>query len=139
MSHDLRTIAKLDAFHTIGLCSHEALHLNWGSISLHIPLAQFVSVGQLLQRVEICAARQEALSNCSCRITQDAQGNFEVRFPDVAIYLGANDMLQFVLLVEEALLAINQRASIEELSLPTRPAVVQSAVWAGGRYRPSPN
>lgn len=139
MTHDVRTIAKLDAFHTIAYCNHDALHLNWGSLSVHIPRAHFVALGQLLTRVEIASPRQEPLSNSSGRLTQDMQGNFELRLPDLAIYLSANDMLQFVMLIEEGLCTLGADEHIDEFVYPTQPVTVSPRMWASGRYRPSLN
>lgn len=130
MSHHQRTIAKLDTFHTIALCNHDAVHLNWGSLSVHIPRHNFSQVAQMLHQVSI---------GPSCRLTQDSRGNFELRFPDMALYLSANDMLQLVLLVEEAVLALGEEHQFAELDFPTDPVLVQARPWSSGRYRPSMN
>ncbi|MBX3049310.1 MAG: hypothetical protein KIS80_09065 [Anaerolineales bacterium] len=138
MSHHQRTIAKLDAFHTVALCNHNALHLNWGSLSVHIPRHNFQQLAQMLHQVTIGSARQQ-LSNPSCRLNQDSKGNFELRFPDLALYLSANDMLQLVLLVEEAVLALGEQDQFEALEYPTGPVLVEARPWSSGRYRPSMN
>ncbi len=67
------------------------------------------------------------------------QGNFELRLPDVAIYLSANDMLQFVMLIEEGLSVLGVDSQIDEFVYPTQPATVPPRMWASGRYRPSLN
>ncbi|MCW5876339.1 MAG: hypothetical protein KIS85_05580 [Anaerolineales bacterium] len=141
MSHEVRTIAKLDAFHTIAFCNHNAVHLNWGALSVHIPRHNFKHLAQMLHQasIHVGGAAGQPLSSPSCRLTQDSKGNFELRFPDLAIYLSANDLLQLVLLVEEAILALGEGDEFAELQYPTSPVTVRAQHWSSGRYRPSMN
>lgn len=138
MSHTLHTIAKLDAFHSVACCNHDAIHLNWGSVSVHIPQVHFVSLARLFQHVRLGHAGQD-LANTTCRITQDRRGNIQLRLPDLALFFKPNDFLQFVLLVEEALLVLGHEEPSAQLDLPTNPSPVPSAGWTNSRYRPSLN
>jgi hypothetical protein len=132
MSHELRTIAKTDAFHSIAYCSHDALHLNWGNLSVHIPRTQFIEFALMLKDVRL--GHLQALSSSFSQLSSDDKGNFKLRFRDLAIFLSVTDLLQLISLLEEALIVIGERHSVPELDLPTRPVSVEG--WTSGRYRP---
>jgi hypothetical protein len=138
MSHTLRTLAKLDAFHTVACCTHEAIHLNWGNVSVHIPLAQFVGLAGLLQHVHIGRAGQD-LANTVCRISQDQSGNVQLRLPDLSLFFRPRDFLQFASLVEEALLVLGEDVATADFGFPTGPALAVPEATSYGRYRSSLN
>lgn len=137
MSHDARTIAKTDAFHSVAYCNHDALHLNWGNLSVHIPRAQFIELALMLSEVRL--GHLQELSNPFSQLSSDSRGSFKLRFHDLAIYMSATDLLQMISLFEEALLAIGEKRSVPELEFPTQPASVEPRPWTSGRYRPSLN
>lgn len=137
MQHAQRTIAKLDPFHSVAYCNHDALHLNWGEVSVHMPRQHFLALGQMLHQVHI--GHPQHIQWQAGHIDQDRNGDFQLRLNGLILKMNAPELLQLVLLVEEALEELGQRALIPATDLPTEPAVVAARMWGSGRYRGSLN
>jgi hypothetical protein len=139
MSHTVRTIARLDVYHSVALCSHNAIHLSWGSASVHISQSNFVGLARLFEHIKLGHAGQD-VANTVCRITQDFRGNIQLRLPELSLYFRSNDFLQFVSLIEEALLVLGHELPSAHPDLPTGPVFASTgAAWTSSRYRPSLN
>lgn len=138
MTHAVRTIARLDAHHSVALCSHDALHLNWGPVSIHIPQLHFVALARLLEHIQLGRTQQE-FANSVARIWQDRHGHIQLRLGECALYFQPNDFLQFVSLVEETLLVLGHELPAAQAGLPTRPAIASNTLWTNSRYRASLN